>query len=134
MPVNPFPDLLTYALLAPLILRVTAAAFFAYLATHHFRNKKTAAPELSILNQHTAVFALGVYALIEALVAIGLFLGFYTQIAALVGLVVCLKVLFLRRGLHHLAPLTRSTYILLGIICLSLLFTGAGAFAFDLPL
>lgn len=134
MPVNPFPDLLTYALLAPLMLRVAAAAFFAYLATHHFRNKKAAAPELSVLNQHTAVFALGVYAVVEALVAVALFLGLYTQIAALVGLVVCLKVLFLRRGLHHVAPLARSTYVLLGVICLSLLFTGAGLFAQDLPL
>ena len=134
MPVNPFPDLLTYALLAPLMLRVTAAAFFAYLATHHFRNKKAAAPELSILNQHAAVFALGIYALIEALVAVGLFLGLYTQIAALVGFVICLKVLFLRRGLHHIVPLTRSTYVVLSVICMSLLFTGAGLFAQDWPL
>jgi len=134
MPVNPFPDLLTYALLAPVMLRITAAGFFAYLATHHFRNKKSAASELSILNQSTAIFTVGLYAVTEALIAIGLLLGLYTQIAAVIGLAVCLKVLFLRRGLHHLAPLARSTYILLSVTCASLLFTGAGLFAQDWPL
>lgn len=134
MPVNPLPDFLTYMILAPFMLRIAAAVFFARLAAHHFRNKKTAATELSILPQSTATFALGLYALIEALVAIGLFLGLYTQIAALVGFVICIKVLFLRRSVHQLAPLSRETYALLSVVCLALLFTGAGAFAFDLPL
>ena len=98
------------------------------------QHRKETAQELSILSYETAVLATGLFILVELLVALGLLLGFYTQVAAILGVIICLKVLLVKRGLRHVSPLSHLGYALLALICLSLLFTGAGAFAFDLPL
>jgi uncharacterized membrane protein YphA (DoxX/SURF4 family) len=130
-----FSNLLTYQLFAPALLRFAAAAVLFYLAYWHFKNKKTAAQEISVLSHQMAVWAIGFYILIEAAVGLSLLIGYWTQLAALIGALMCIKVLILKRSLHTLAPLSRSTYALLIIICLSLVLTGAGiVFAVDLPL
>jgi uncharacterized membrane protein YphA (DoxX/SURF4 family) len=72
--------------------------------------------------------------IVEAAVAAGLFFGYYTQIAALVGALTALKQIVWRGKYPSFFWLTRSAAFLLLIICLSLLLTGAGAFAFDIPL
>lgn len=131
---NPLPGFLDYAFFAPTLLRLVAAAVFVYLAMYHFKHKQAALHEISILHPNIAGAVLSMYTVLEGLVAFGLFFGAYTQIAALVGMVICIKVLFLRRALHHTVPFSRSTYVVLGVVCFSLLLTGAGAFAFDLPL
>ncbi|MDZ4226241.1 MAG: DoxX family membrane protein, partial [Patescibacteria group bacterium] len=69
-------------------------------------------------------------------IAVGamLFFGYYTQIAALLGLVGSLKGIVLGKSYAQVFVYSRATYILLAAICFSLLLSGAGAFAFDLPL
>lgn len=131
---NPFPQLLVFGFFAPTLLRIAAACVFFYLAYWHFKNKKEVAHELSVLSHEMAVWLVGLYILIELAVGAGLLLGFWTQIAALVGLVISVKILLLKRSLHAMAPLSRAAYLLLGIICLSLIASGAGGFAIDLPL
>lgn len=131
---NPLPQLLVFSFFAPTLLRITAACVFFYLMVSHYRNRSAAAKELTFLTHEMARIAIGVYIVVEALVGAGLLAGYYTQIAAIVGFVITLKILVIRRGLHHIAPLSRLSYVLLGIVCLSLLFTGAGALALDLPL
>lgn len=131
---NPLPDLLVYTIFAPALLRATAACMFFYLALRHTRSRSDVAREMSVLSHSVASGVVGVYIVLEILVGIGLFFGYHTQVAAIVGLVICTKALMVRRSLHHLVPLSRSSYLLLSIICISLLLTGAGAFAFDLPL
>ncbi len=132
---NPFPSLLVYGFFAPTLLRVVAAGAFFYLATLHWRTREGVAHDLSgMLGRSTAGPAAAIFPLVEFLVAAGLLFGFWTQVAAIVGAVLCLKILFVKRGLRHLSPISHLSYILLGVICLSLLATGAGAFAFDLPL
>jgi uncharacterized membrane protein YphA (DoxX/SURF4 family) len=131
---TPLPALLDYAILAPTLLRLAAAFVFVYLGAHHFRSRSEVASEMSILTPAIAAVAASFYVIFELLIAVGLFFGAYTQIAALVGAAIAIKTALIRRSLRHVAPLARSTYILLGVICLTLLFTGAGALAFDLPL
>lgn len=57
--------------------------------------------------------------------------GFSTQYAALVGMAICLVELF---GRSNTRTMPRLFYALLFISLLSLFITGAGVFAFDLPL
>jgi uncharacterized membrane protein YphA (DoxX/SURF4 family) len=132
---NPFPSLLVYSFFAPTIVRLAASGIFFYLAWFHFKNRTEIIAELApLLSRGVAKAVLPIYVLVETIIALGLFFGFWTQVAALVGFILCFKILFMRRSLHGLVPLSRSTYIVVALICLSLLLTGAGAYAFDLPL
>lgn len=131
---NPFPQLLVFSFFAPTVLRIAAACVFFYLAYSHFGNRSAAAKELAFLTHKVARAVMGLYILVEALAGLSLLLGYWTQIGALVGLVISLKILLIRRSFHHLAPLSRLAYVLLAVICFSLALSGAGAVAFDLPL
>jgi uncharacterized membrane protein YphA (DoxX/SURF4 family) len=133
-----FPSLLMYSFFVPLLLRVAVAAYFAYQAIGHFKNKKGVASELDHkfkwLSHESSVWLAGLLILAELAVGILLFVGAWTQIAAILAALGFLKMAYFNDTLPTYAPLPRSTYILLIVICLSLLITGAGAFAFDLPL
>ena len=128
-----FPQLLFLTPFSATLLRISAGLVFAYLAYFHFTNKEKVASELSRFVGGASVIYM-LYSLLELIIAIGLIAGVRTQLAALVGLVVALKVLLIRNSLHELKPLSTLSYALLGVICLSLVVTGAGVFAFDLPL
>ena len=130
---NSFPNLLTYGFFAPTLLRVAAALVFAYLAYTHFKNKdQIAQTGFPIIGKGEWIAWLAV--LIEGAAALGLFLGYYTQISAIVGAAVAIKSSFWSGKYPDFFILSRSTSFLLLIICLSLLVTGAGKLAFDLPL
>ena len=130
---NPFPDLLVLGFFAPTIVRVAAAALFLYAGYIHWQKREaisnTAFPIVGkspVVAWVSVVFHLGVGAM--------LLFGYYTQIAALLGLVGSLKGLVLAKAYAGVFFYSRATYILLAAICFSLLLSGAGAFAFDLPL
>jgi len=130
---TPFPELLTFGILAPTLLRVAAALVFVYLAYHHYKDRNDrAARAFPILGD--AMWVVWAAVVIEVATAAGLFFGYYTQYAALVGAAIALKQLVWSGSYQRFFILPRSTAILLLVIALSLLVTGAGAFAFDLPL
>jgi uncharacterized membrane protein YphA (DoxX/SURF4 family) len=132
---NPFPDLLTYSLLSPFILRVVAGLIFIDLGVLAFRNEKERwIASLSTLKVPSPELVLKIIGGIEIAGGLMLILGFYTQIAALIlGLLT-----FAEAYTEYKEPevLKRNIifYIMLLAIVVSLLFSGAGAFAFDLPL
>lgn len=128
-----FPQLLFLSPVSATLLRLAAGAMFLYLSYYHYSNRQRAAAELGML-VGMSMPLLVLYALVELLVAISLILGLWTQVSALVGLGIAAKILFVRNRLKELKPLSSLSYALLGLICLSLVMTGAGAFAFDLPL
>ncbi len=132
---NPFPDLLVYSLLAPFILRVVVGLIFVNLGILAFKNEKkswvTSLSTLQIPKPEVAVKILGA---IEMVGGFMLLVGAYTQIAALVlGLLT-----FVEAYVEYKDPtiLKRNFvfYSLILAILLSLLLSGAGAFAIDLPL
>jgi uncharacterized membrane protein YphA (DoxX/SURF4 family) len=130
---TPFPSLLIFSFTAPTLLRIAAALVFAYLAYRHYQNRAHIAHiSFPIVGrgEWVAWFAI----IIEAGVALGLFFGYYTQYAALLGAIGALKQIIWRGKYPGFFWLTRSAAFLLLVICLSLLLTGAGAFAYDLPL
>lgn len=128
-----FPQILFLAPLSATILRIAAGFVFLYLAYVHFGKRTRAADEIAPIVGGARVI-LVIYSLIELVVGICLIIGLWTQAAALIGFLIGAKMLIIRKALKDLKPISELSYFLLAVICLSLLFTGAGAFAFDLPL
>lgn len=75
-----------------------------------------------------------VLASVEILVGSMFILGFYTQIAALVTLILAVPALVRPSTSLRAFTTSRPTIFLMSVIALSLVVTGAGAFAFDLPI
>jgi uncharacterized membrane protein YphA (DoxX/SURF4 family) len=142
MLLNIFPLLLSYGFgsyfLAPFILRIAVAAVFTSLAINHFKYKKAAAEEIHAkikwISHESAVWLVGLLLMIEVVMAALIFFGAFTQFVAVLSILGFAKMAFFRRSMPTYAPLSVSSYLLLIIICLTLVLTGAGAFAFDLPL
>jgi len=109
-----FPLVLSYGFtFAPLILRIALALTLGAAARTH------------IGAQDTRIRILGA---VEIIVAVLALVGLWTQAAALVAIIIC--------GVWFFFPLRTyvlSTVLLTFVIALSLIFLGAGKFAFDLP-
>ncbi len=131
---NPFPDLFVYSFSVPTLLRIAAALCFIYIAQSLFRNRGSVQSVQLPLIQHARPWMMVLSAAITLVTAFLLFIGLATQYAAILGAVIALKHAFMLKQLVPIRPLPLSTNLLLAVICLSLLVTGAGAFAFDLPL
>lgn len=128
-----FPGLLVYSFFAPTLVRVAGAIIFLYLAYYHFQNKdELAQTRFPMVGAGMWIPWLSV--LVELVVGAGLFFGYYTQVSAMVGAIVALKYFVWSGKYPHFFALSRATTFLLFVICISLLLTGAGALAFDLPL
>jgi hypothetical protein len=130
---NTFPALLTYGFFAPTILRVAAALVFLYMAYTVYQHRAQAA-QVPLPLVGVQSWAPGFAVLAYGIIGLSLLLGYYTQIGAILGAIASLKKLFWGKRLQVLFPLSRASSLLLFAICLSLLVTGAGALAFDLPL
>ncbi len=131
--INTFPQLLVFGFFAPTVLRLVAAGVLLYAAHYHFTHREhIARTRFPIVGAGAWIVWVALTA--EALVGLGLLFGYYTQIAALVGVIIALKQLVWGGRYPSFFFFPRSTSILLLIIMLSLLLTGAGAVALDLPL
>ncbi|MBI2004637.1 hypothetical protein HYS79_00565 [Patescibacteria group bacterium] len=128
-----FPQLLAYGFFAPTLLRAAAAFVFFYLAYYHFKHKEQIAhTRFPVVGEGVwiAWFAVAV----EFSLAAALLLGWHTQVASAFGVVVAFKQLFWHGKYPGFFVFSRSTSFLLLAVCASLLVSGAGALAQDLPL
>jgi uncharacterized membrane protein YphA (DoxX/SURF4 family) len=116
-----FPSFLTYSLFAPFLLRIVLAATILFFA---YRNLKTP-------NAPATQKAAGA---LEVICAILLIIGLFTQAAALI--VAIIMVVRLVKKVQQKAFLTDGVnyYLILLVIALSIIMSGAGRIAFDLPL
>lgn len=132
---NVFPDLLTFQMFAPFILRIVLGLIMANLGYLKLKSEKLRWEKtfeaLSVKPVSQMVFGFGI---IEIIGGLALILGIYTQIAALVFAAITFMELFIEQRESALLKRDFVFYLLLFAIALSLLFTGAGFFAFDLPL
>jgi putative oxidoreductase len=130
-----FPNLLTYTHLAPFILRVVVGVIFLELGYLKLGKEKSAWNMFfqTIHFKPSYVFV-ALLAIIEIVGGAFLVVGYLTQVAALVMVIILFAEGYVE--LQDGALLKRDIvfYTLLLAICISLLLTGAGAFAFDLPL
>ncbi len=131
-----FPELFTYGFLATGVLRITLGLIFIWFAYEKFFRERT---------EHIAFFeklgmkpAIVFFALVtgvEFIAGIGLLVGYYTQIAALITGSLMTFATFIKLYRPQALPgNTLEFYILLAILSFALIFLGPGAFAFDLPL
>ncbi len=111
-----FPELLTFGLIAPFVLRIAVSFFILNLGLE--RRKK---------NYSWAVL---VYVVIAFLLTVGL----YTQLSAILGLILVKLDWIVDNKISWPKKDHIILYSLVGAILLSLIFTGPGLFAFDLPL
>lgn len=125
---NPFPELLAFGLLAPFIIRICLGVMFIRhgyfkLFKNHDEPASKTAKNLTIT-----------IGSIEVIGGITLLLGFLTQISALIlaTLVFVVTIFKKRSGETTRRDLGFAAFVFL--ILISLLFSGAGFFAFDIPL
>jgi uncharacterized membrane protein YphA (DoxX/SURF4 family) len=117
---NPFP----IQFLAPLtyfLLRVVLGFLIIRLGNRLLRRTPRTA-------------ASSVIAGIEIVIGSMFILGVYTQIAAFITILLTIPVLARPHSPLRVFQTNRSTTLLMCVIALSLFITGAGAFAFDLPI
>ena len=132
---NPFPDLLDFSLVAPAILRLVAGLIFLNLGALKLRQENGRwLRSLTALRLKPARALVALFALIEIAGGVILLAGFLTQIAALVLALFVLAELIIELLAPEALARTLPFYLLLFAISLSLLFSGAGFFAFDVPL
>ena len=132
---NTFPNLLNYGLLAPFILRVVVGVIFLELGYLKLGKEKAAWNMLfeTIHFKPTHLFVV-LLATIEIVFGSFIVVGYLTQIAALVMAIILFAEAYVEFRDGSLLKRDIVFYILLLAICVSLLVSGAGAFAFDLPL
>jgi len=130
-----FPTLLTFGIVAPFVLRFAVGIFFFLRGYDHFKgNRFAVAKEFEKWTGSFSKTFVLVVAAVEIAIGLAMIAGFLTQIAALLGTIYALKLLWFRKDYKKFAPDSAALYWMVFAICLSLLVLGAGAFAVDLPL
>lgn len=130
---NTFPDLLSLGFFAPTILRITVALAFLFGAyLQHRRLEELSRIRFPIVGAGAWIIWLSIIA--HTVIGLMLFFGYYTQIAAILGIVGSIKGIVYAKKYPRLFALCRADYVFILAICLSLLLSGAGAWARDLPL
>ena len=119
---------------AYLLLRVVLGFVLFYLGTSHIRNRHSLQDIFSFSFFPYGLFIVWYLGSVEILIGAMFIVGFFTQIAALLGMALSLKFLVMhKRFTHSLIP-SRLCFLFIFMISFTLLITGAGPFAFDLPI
>lgn len=132
---NTFPELLNYAMLGPTLLRLVLAFTLITIGIDTIRNKRAlfvayfAGKEYPMANILPWKFAI-----VEIILGVFFLFGFFTQITALISVYVLFSLFYIENRAERILPHTSFFYVVMIVIALSLLLTGAGAFAVDLPL
>jgi len=115
-PLSVFPQLLYLGLLAPVMLRIVVGA---YIATAGWQRYKKPHKWVSVIYGISGLF---------------LIVGLFTQIAVIISILILGFDYHVDNKVSPISKDKKIIYILVGVILLTLLFTGPGLFAFDLPL
>lgn len=111
-----FPELYNYSAVAPFILRV---ALGLMLVKNGTGKERTSGSILNLISSATGIF---------------LIIGFYTQLAAVVALILSLIKIFSTFGNNDKPNQNFGYYFLSLVIAVALTLLGPGIFALDLPL
>ena len=130
---NPFP-IQFLSMLAYFILRVTIASILVYLGFLHLKHRRELKDVFTLSWFPYGTFITWALALLEILAGIFIFVGAHTQYAVLLVFMMSVKMIFLRQWFNHPTIPPKIFYVLLLGASLTLFITGAGVFAFDLPI
>jgi len=125
---NPLPELLSFASLAPLLLRVVIGVYFLEQLSTIIHTKCIRKKNVEIRNIFKYLIV------VETLSAIAIIIGFFTQIAVLILIITTTINLVLEQKTKKIRKAKLQLYIFIFAILFSLLVMGAGFFSIDLPL
>jgi uncharacterized membrane protein YphA (DoxX/SURF4 family) len=132
---NTFPELLSYSLMGPFILRVVLGIILIDLGLLKLKSEKSrwisSFEALHLKPAKEIVTAVGIVDIVGGLMLV---IGLYTQIAALVFVIFFGIEIFIEWKDSRILKRDTTFYVLVMAIAFSLLITGAGKFAFDIPL
>jgi uncharacterized membrane protein YphA (DoxX/SURF4 family) len=123
--------------LAPLaytVLRLCVGLIFIYLGQSHLRKRHVLKYVFAVPLFPYGLAVAWYVGIAELIIGTMFILGWYTQIAALLGMAYAIKLIILQKRFAHPLISKRQFLALLLGACLSLFITGAGIFAFDLPI
>ncbi len=130
-----FPELLPYGLLAPTIVRIIIGVVLVIFGlVTLFTGRAKISKKLSESKYPFANFVPWPLGIILLVTGGFLIVGFLTQVVAIVGAYLFFNLMLIDRGSEKIFHQGNIFYIAMILISLSLLFSGAGAFAVDLPL
>ena len=135
MILNTFPDLLTFGVLSAFILRIVLgfiAIDLGYLKLG--KEKKRWQNLFELIHFHPSRYFVKIIAFVEIIGGLMILFGAYTQIIAMIFALAFFCEAILEYREDSLEVRGFPFYILMFAISLSLIFSGAGAFALDLPL
>lgn len=132
---NTFPTLLAYSLFAPMILRISLGIILIGIGITSIFEKRELFKAYFISQKFPyANIVVWIFGIAEIISGVFLIIGLSTQIVAIIAVFLLLNIYSFESRDDRLLPYTPSTYLILSIVALSLLFSGAGFFAIDLPL
>ena len=132
---NPFPDLLMYSFIAPFILRVLLGLIFIDLGVLKLRDEKAGwLASFETLGLRPADLFVSIYALLQIVGGLLLLIGLWTQVAALAFAIFSGIELYVEWKARDILKRDMVFYLLIFVISISLLLTGAGKYAIDIPL
>ncbi len=130
-----FPNLLTYEMFAPFLLRVVLGFVFITLGYLKLKKEKVRWNLLfEALRLKPSHLWTKIFGYIEIVGGGALIVGFSTQLVAILFACINLFELYIENKESTLLKRDLVFYLLLTTIAVSLVFTGPGFFAFDLPL
>ena len=129
-----FPDLLWLSLYTPFILRMALGLILFVTSFHQLVDRRHNSEKRFLEHWPKHGYALlWTVSVIEIILGLSLVAGMYTQVTALLATLLSALALLSRK--YRLATLRDALfYILMFAISLSLVISGAGIFAYDLPL
>lgn len=130
-----FPTLLSFSFLAIFLIRITAGFLFVRFGWLKLtKDKKAKLTFFKKIGLRPEALWLWFIAVLEIVVGVMIFVGFLTQISAIIASLVMLASIIIKIFNTKALPNTLDFYILFFIVFVFLIFSGAGPFAFDLPL
>jgi uncharacterized membrane protein YphA (DoxX/SURF4 family) len=132
---NTFPELLTYSQVGPFILRLVLGLILIDVGLLKFRGERSEwIKAFDAYKIKPAYIFVSLFGLLEIIGGSLLVIGLYTQIAALVFVVLSAIEFYTEYTEGNVIRRDIVFYALVFAISLSLLLTGAGAYAKDIPL
>jgi uncharacterized membrane protein YphA (DoxX/SURF4 family) len=134
-----FPSLLWLGLAAPFLLRVTLGLVFLHASYLKLKKEKNERAELfQEIGLKPGIVYSQTLGYFEIILGLSLIAGYLTQISALIsallfGIIALIKI-FKKPSTMEKVGESGEYYLILTVISISLLFSGAGFLAFDLPL
>ncbi len=131
---NPFPELLFLSLFAPFFLRVGLGLTLFFTSFNQLVEHRAEAQNrfVSIWPKYGVHF-LWIVGVSEVIIGLALVAGLWVQYFALISAFVSFIAIFSHK-FHRATKRHMTFYVLVFVISLSLLVTGAGKFALDAPL